>query len=572
MFEFGWFYHLGLCLFWSRMSQKRQGDDGDGIGRVEVEGGCGSSSVDKRPKHQRSIPEIVQLYSFQQSLVPILVPLIRRVVKEELEQALTKYAKSFEERSAIDVFPAESRSLQLRFLNTLSLPVFTGTRIEGEGSSPIKIALVDSLTEEAVQAGPESSAKVEIVALEGDFDSEGESWSQEVFQSYLVREREGKKSLLAGDTFVNLIEGVGQVGEISFTDNSSWTRSRRFRLGARLVRNPDEPRVREAKTEPFIVRDHRGELYKKHYPPKLSDEVWRLEKIGKDGAFHKRLSKEHVKSVREFLILLHVHPEKLRGILGSGMSTRMWEVAIEHARTCVLDKRVYVYTCPSIVPGKGVAFNEVGNVIGVFSETHYLPADELPEKDKIDAMKLVLSAFQNRERVLSFDDVDSFLSAFSQALSSRLSDSQKTECSSKNKFVPCDRNNRSDYTPANVFGTDAMSPFYAIGCMGSSDNYMLDSIECVDFSFHHLSDLALRSNNSIICDTESMARAFLEDDLGDLDTACSIESPKPMLDYSIPVSLDAITVGGAGRRRWTKLFSIVKWVMRKPHCKGIERC
>ncbi|KAL9267297.1 Calmodulin-binding protein 60 A-like protein [Drosera capensis] len=556
MFEFGWLYHLGLCLFCSRMSQKRQGDDGDGIERVEVEGGCGSSSVDKGPKHQRSFRDTVQLYSFQQRLVPILEPLIRRVVKEELEQALTKYVKSFEERSAIDVFPAESRSLQLRFLNTLSLPVFTGTRIEGEDGSPIKIPLVDSLTEEAVQAGPESSAKVEIVALEGGFDSEGESWTQEVFQCYIVREREDKKSLLAGDTFVNLIEGVGQVGEISFTDNSSWTRNRRFRLGARLVRNPDEPMVREAKTEPFIVRDHRGEceylmftsVYRKHYPPKLSDEVWRLEKIGKDGAFHKRLSKEHVKSVREFLILLHVHPEKLRAILGSGMSTRMWEVAVEHARTCVLHKRVYLYTCPSIVPGKGVAFNEVGNVIGGFSETQYLPADELPEKDKIDAVKLVISAFQNRERVLSFEDVDSFLSAFSQALTSRSSDSQKTP--------------------------KRQSALVKTRCMGSSDNYMLDSIECVDFSFHHLSDLAPRSNNSIISDTKSMARAFLEDNLGVLDMACSIESPNPMVDYSLPVSLDAITVGGAGRRRWTMLFSIVKWVflMRKAHCKGIERC
>jgi hypothetical protein len=27
-------------------------------------------------------------------------------------------------------------------------------------------------------------------------------------------------------------------------------------------------------------------VYKKHYPPALKDEVWRLEKIGKDGSFH----------------------------------------------------------------------------------------------------------------------------------------------------------------------------------------------------------------------------------------------------------------------------------------------
>jgi hypothetical protein len=49
------------------------------------------------------------------------------------------------------------------------------------------------------------------------------------------------------------------VGEISYTDNSSWTRSRRFRLGARVLDSFDGIRIREAKTDSFIVRDHRGE-------------------------------------------------------------------------------------------------------------------------------------------------------------------------------------------------------------------------------------------------------------------------------------------------------------------------
>lgn len=155
---------------------------------------------------------------------------------------------------------SESRSLQLKFVNNLSLPVFTGARIEGEDCSNIQVALVDILTGQIVNSGSESLAKVEIVVLEGDFDSdENENWTLEEFKNNIVREREGKKPLLTGDAFVNLKEGTGLVSDISFTDNSSWTRSRRFRLGARVVDNIDERRVKEAKTESFIVRDHRGE-------------------------------------------------------------------------------------------------------------------------------------------------------------------------------------------------------------------------------------------------------------------------------------------------------------------------
>ncbi|WJX61409.1 Protein SAR DEFICIENT 1 [Trifolium repens] len=70
-------------------------------------------------------------------------------------------------------------------------------------------------------------------------------------------------------------------------------------------------RVREGMTEPFVVKDHRGELYKKHHPPNLKYEVWRLEKIGKDGAFHKKLTKEGITTIQEFLKLSVVDPQRL---------------------------------------------------------------------------------------------------------------------------------------------------------------------------------------------------------------------------------------------------------------------
>lgn len=155
---------------------------------------------------------------------------------------------------------SESRSLRLKFSNSLSLPVFTGTRIEAEDCSSLQVTLIDALTGQVVSSGSHCSAKVEIVVLEGDFDSdEGDNWTTHDFKNNIVKEREGKKPLLNGETFFTLKDGACLVSDISFTDNSSWTRSRKFRLGARIVDNSDRIQIREAKTEPFIVRDHRGE-------------------------------------------------------------------------------------------------------------------------------------------------------------------------------------------------------------------------------------------------------------------------------------------------------------------------
>lgn len=146
-------------------------------------------------------------------------------------------------------------------MSKLSLPIFTGSKIEGEDCNVVNIALVDGLTGQVVMSGPESSLKVEIVVLEGDFEGDEEdNWTYEDFRNNIVREREGKRSLLTGDVYLELTEGIGVLGELSFTDNSSWTRSRKFRLGASIVDGCyNGTRIKEAKTEPFMVKDHRGE-------------------------------------------------------------------------------------------------------------------------------------------------------------------------------------------------------------------------------------------------------------------------------------------------------------------------
>lgn len=69
-------------------------------------------------------------------------------------------------------------------------------------------------------------------------------------------------------------------------------------------------------------------------------------------------------------------------ILGIGMSAKMWEVTVEHARTCVFEKRMFLYSPPSSQQKTGVVFNVVGQVMGLLLECQYVPIDKLSETEK----------------------------------------------------------------------------------------------------------------------------------------------------------------------------------------------
>ncbi|KAL6990979.1 Calmodulin-binding protein 60 B [Sarracenia purpurea var. burkii] len=359
----------------------------------------------KRPALASVIVEALKVDSIQK-LCSSLEPILRRVVSEEVERALAKLGpnKLNGRASPKRIEGPDGRNLQLHFRSRLSLPLFTGGRLEGENGAAIHIVLLDVNTDRVVTSGPESSVKLDVVVLEGDFNNEDEEgWSREEFESHIVKEREGKRPLLTGDLQVTLKEGVGTLGELTFTDNSSWIRSRKFRLGVKVVSGCCEGiRIRGAKTDAFTVKDHRGELYKKHYPPALNDDVWRLEKIGKDGSFHKRLNKAGIYSVEDFLRLVVRDSHRLRNILGSGMSNKMWEVLLEHAKTCVLSGKLYVYY-PDDERNVGVVFNNIYALSGLIAGGQYYPADSLSDSQKVCVDDLVKKAYDNWMHVIEYD-------------------------------------------------------------------------------------------------------------------------------------------------------------------------
>ncbi|XP_019463484.1 PREDICTED: calmodulin-binding protein 60 B-like isoform X2 [Lupinus angustifolius] len=354
------------------------------------------------------IPVIVEALKVDslQKLCSSLEPILRRVVSEEVERALAKLGPArLSGRSSPKMIEGpDGRNLRLHFRSRLSLPLFTGGKVEGEQGAPVHVVLIDTNTGNIVISGPEACMKLDVVVLEGDFNNEDdEDWTQEEFESHVVKEREGKRPLLTGELQVTLKEGIGTLGELTFTDNSSWIRSRKFRLGLKVASGFCESiRIREAKTEAFIVKDHRGELYKKHYPPALTDEVWRLEKIGKDGSFHKKLNYAGICTVEQFLRLVVKDSQKLRNILGSGMSNKMWEALLDHAKTCVLTGKLYVYY-PEDTRNIGVIFNNIYELRGLIAGEQFFSADSLTDSQKVYVDSLVKKAYENWDQVIEYD-------------------------------------------------------------------------------------------------------------------------------------------------------------------------
>ncbi|GMN64066.1 hypothetical protein TIFTF001_033134 [Ficus carica] len=392
----------------TRLDKRAYEHGGGGDGGVVDDGG-----VDHLPEaKKRKLPALASVIvdalkvDSMQRLCSSLEPLLRRIVSEEVERALTKLgpAKLPERSPPPRILGPEGKALQLRFNTRMPPHIFTGAKVEGEQGSAIHVVLLDANTGAVVQTRPESAVKLNIVVLEGDFNDEGdEDWTMEHFENHEVKEREGKRPLLTGDLQVTLKEGVGTIGDLTFTDNSSWIRSRKFRLGLKVAPGHcDGIRIREAKTEAFTVKDHRGELYKKHYPPALHDEVWRLDRIAKDGALHKKLIKSSIMTVEDFLRILVKDPQRLRSILGSGMSNRMWENTVEHAKTCVLEGKLYVYYNDK-THCTGVVFNHIYELRGLIADGLFLSLDSLNHSQKVSVDALVKRAYENWHEVVEYD-------------------------------------------------------------------------------------------------------------------------------------------------------------------------
>ncbi|KAI6705744.1 hypothetical protein NL676_008706 [Syzygium grande] len=151
------------------------------------------------------------------------------------------------------------KHLRLHFISKLQSSQVKGCQVREREKYPIHVILVDSSTGRVVQSGPLSVLELMVTVIGGDFDEEaGKNWTREFFESNEIRGREGNMPLLTGNLSVILHKGIGKLGEITVNDVSSWTRSGKFRLGAKIASECcEEIRVLEGISNAFSVEDVR---------------------------------------------------------------------------------------------------------------------------------------------------------------------------------------------------------------------------------------------------------------------------------------------------------------------------
>ncbi|VAI28484.1 unnamed protein product [Triticum turgidum subsp. durum] len=281
-------------------------------------------------------------------------------------------------------------NIRLRFLDGLKTPIYTDKIIASESNAAIRIGVFDG--DKMISEGPLSKAKVEILVLRGDFCSDGqESWTEEEFNSHIAQGRHRQGSVLGGDCSAWLNNGEASLGKIRFREGSSRTPSRKFIVGGRVCMNRKIGgiRVQEAVMEPVTVLDRRNEANEKRHPPRLDDEVYRLEEISRDGIYHRRLKNAHIFTVEDFLKALNKDADELcETVLEIKKRSNAWERMIKHARECCLADKPELKAYRNVEGTVVIFLNCVHDLVGAVFYGVYISRDNFDPAKKAQAYEL----------------------------------------------------------------------------------------------------------------------------------------------------------------------------------------
>ncbi|URD73085.1 Calmodulin binding protein-like [Musa troglodytarum] len=365
-------------------------------GEEEREGGEGSRTI----KRWRPLIREVMGEQHMKRFLMRLESFVCRLVQDEIRKLLVKWSLPAPSKRC-HLLSSDAELYQLQFQNGLPEKLYTLKPIMTKNQNLVQISIIDTATGKRVTSGPWSSVQVEVLALHGDFNCDGQKrWTKDEFNNHIVVARKGKGPLLTGELIIQLTNGVGYLDNVSFSDNSSWTRSQKFRLALRLYKAEG---AQEGISETLRVKDRRGQLNEKHHPPSLTDEVWYLEKIRKDGSFHKRLVNAGIHCVKQFLQALSMDHDNLCKLLGNGESSkkgiakRTWEAIVANARECPPGNELYSYN----VVGQTVTliFNSVYELLGAKLDGQYQTISDFstPQRASVEIWKRC-----------AFDDTESF--------------------------------------------------------------------------------------------------------------------------------------------------------------------
>ncbi|KAI0504256.1 hypothetical protein KFK09_015206 [Dendrobium nobile] len=289
------------------MGSKRKSSDesGDGEASPTRAGGSKRCCCDRQDYRGYTLDE------FMKKLKPYHLQLVQKLCQEY----------------DINVPHFSSRECKYRFKFRNELPdkLYTDRNFIADDIK-IDIALVDA-SNNVISSGPMATAEIEIVVLNGDIHGdENGAWTEEEFKKYVLEPRKGKGPLLIGNLPTRLCDGIGSISDAKFTDNSSWTKLKTFRLGVRGMAKE----VQEGISNAFRVKDRHMKRHQKDRPPSMEDKVYCLKGIFENGPFHKRLVEFNINTVRDFLCYCSKNrPETLRAKIG--MTEGRWVRTYGHA-------------------------------------------------------------------------------------------------------------------------------------------------------------------------------------------------------------------------------------------------
>lgn len=181
------------------------------------------------------------------------------------------------------------------------------------------------------------------------------------------------------------------------------------------------------------------------------------------------------------------------------------------------------------------------------------------------ARDLVTAAYRHWPEVVSVDDEASlmdgslFLSTIEYSANHPLLFN-----SDGNKVLSSHKNTKCDYPEPSATSPDIMPSLYSLSSLTTLDDYVFPTIDSMDVRLDQSLTITGQVANNMICDTDSMAQAFYDDEnLQFFDSDCTLPTSTLGSSADLHTAVHGIfprTVpSDKAQARWAMLFSILKW-------------
>lgn len=171
---------------------------------------------------------------------------------------------------------------------------------------------------------------------------------------------------------------------------------------------------------------------------------------------------------------------------------------------------------------------------------------------------MVIAAFKNWEKVVSFDNEASLINASAHFFSNVLHTN-----SADIKVLTSQEIGGFDYPQVSVCSPDNIPSIYSVGNVKRLDDFGLHDIDHLDLRYDETLNFHGQVANSLICEPESVTRAFSEDvDMQYFGADGSFQSGNSCFESDLHSAVNGFLLSRSAafaQRRWTKVFSVLKW-------------